>query len=132
MEFSLTKLELQEKIMVVTPSVLALFFLGSHLDQLDFCQSWSPKTWGKLKKSLRDARATSASRATTMNTICSSATVLTCAASGPHCQSADTHPGHLFAARDLSTNHNAGASFPANGQQDNVISSSTGGASAST
>ena len=28
------------------------------------CQGWSPKTWGKLRKYLRDARAKSASRGT--------------------------------------------------------------------
>ena len=34
---------------------------------------------------------------------------------------ADAHSGHFFAARDLSTNHNAGAGFPANGQHANYV-----------
>ena len=63
------------------------------------------------------------------------------ATSGPHCKCASPCPeckcshanarsGHLFAARDWSTNHNAGAGFPANGQHTIVVPESAGGASA--
>ena len=54
------------------------------------------------------------------------------AASGPHCQSATPWPEykcshanarswHCFTARNSSTNHNAGAGFPASGQRANVM-----------
>ena len=62
------------------------------------------------------------------------------AASEPYCQCAATCPeykcsrayacsGHYFAARDSSTNHNAGTGLSANGQRTNIIPGSAGGAS---